>query len=272
MKRFFILLVFVNLTAVGPKVFAQSTGTTPAPGATHSYFITPGNSANTLLWSVTKGDLDTPAGSDVEIDAPGAATTDITWASTVQVGNWYYVHITETDEDGCPNIKVLPVQITTNPFYLEIAAANATQCYDNAVAVSLVNPSTVNYDHGTATVIFTVTPAGLSSSYSGYSFDLNLDAPAGFDYTTTPVAFSLNAAIDESGTVTVNDNSEVTITYTIDNTNVYTNASDADAQDFTVTATISGGKAVNGVYDNGTGDKNDATSITRPHTSGIGTN
>ena len=268
MKKLVFIFAAVLLTAISVNVFAQSTGTTPAPGATHSYSVTPGNAGNTLAWSVTKGNLTTPAGTDAVIATSGAATTNITWAASVTPGDWYYVHILETDGASCSNEKVLPVQITASPFNLTLAAANATACYNGAVVVSLVDPSTPNYDHGNTTIVFTVTPAGLSSSYSGYSFDLSLAVPAG--YTSTP-ALSVNASLTGT-TVTVTDNTAVTITYTVDNTNVYTNASTPDAADYTATATISGGKAINGVSDNAGGTYTDATDVSRPNTSGITTN
>jgi hypothetical protein len=267
MKKLVLFFAIVCLTAISVNVFAQSTGSTPAPGATHSYSITPGDAGNTILWTITKGNLTTSAGADAVIATPGAATTNITWASSVTVGDWYYVHVVETG-GGCSNEKVLPVQITASPFYLTLTAANPTQCYDGAVVVSLVDPSTINYDHGNATVVFTVTPAGLSGFYTGYSFDLSLVVPTGFN--ATP-AFSANASLTGSN-VSVSDNNAVTITYTVDNTNVYTNASNADAQDFTATATISSGTAINGVTDNGTGTKTDLTAVARPNTSGISTN
>jgi len=268
MKNLVLLFAAVVLTAINANIFAQSTGTAPAPGAKHSYSIT--DNGNTMLWTVTKGDLTTPALTDAVISSNAAAATDITWAATVTPGDWYYVHVVETAA-GCSNEKVLPVQITASPFYLTLLASNATQCYDNAVVVSLANPSTPNYDHGKTTIEFTVTPTGLSSSYAGYSFDLSLAVPANFDYTTTPVTFSANASITGS-TVTVTDNAAVTITYTVDNTNVYTNASAANAQNYTATATISGGKAINGVSDNTGGTYTDDTAVSRPNTTGISTN
>jgi hypothetical protein len=267
MKKLVLFFAIVCLTAISVNVFAQSTGTTPAPGATHSYSITPGDAGNTVLWTVTKGDLATSAGTDAVIATSGAATTNITWAASATPGDWYYVHIVETG-GGCSNEKVLPVQITASPFNLTLAAANATACYDGAVVVSLADASTVNYDHGNTTIVFSVTPTGLSSSYSGYSFDLNLAVPAGF--TSTP-AFSANASLTGT-TVTVTDNAAVTITYTVDNTNVYTNASAANAADYTATATISNGVAINGVSDNNGGTYTDATDVSRPNTSGITTN
>lgn len=270
MKKLFILMAAVALTAMSVKVFAQSTGAAPSPGATHSYDIIPGDAGNTVIWSVTKGDLTTDADTDAVIATPGAATTDITWAAGLTVGDMYYVHVIESD-GTCTNEKVLPVQITASPFYLTLAAANATACYDGAVVVSLANPFTPNYYHGKTEIEFTVTPEGLSTSYSGYSFNLSLVVPDGYDYTTAPVAFSSNASIDE-GIVTVTDNAAVTITYTVDNTNVYTNANDPDAADYTATATISNGIVINGVSDNGEGTYEDETAVSRPNTSGIGTN
>jgi hypothetical protein len=267
MKKLVFLFAAVLFTAISVNVFAQSTGTTPAPGATHSYTVTPGNGSNTLLWTVTKGNLTTSAGADATISSNSTATTNIEWAPGLTVGDWYYVHIVETAA-GCTNEKVLPVQITASPFFLTLAAANATQCYDNAVVVSLADPSTPNYDHGNTTIVFTVTPTGLSANYTGYSFDLGLTVPTGF--TSTP-AFSANASLTGSK-VTVTNNAAVTITYTVDNTNVYTNASLANEQNYTATATISGGKAINGVSDNGTGLKTDNTAVSRPNTSGITTN
>jgi len=267
MKKLVLIFAAVLLTAISSNLFAQSTGTTPAPGATHSYSIT--DNGNTMTWSVTKGDLTTGAGSDAVLSSTIGASINITWATTVNPTDWYYVHVIE-DDGSCTNEKVLPVQITASPFFLTIDAANATQCYDGAVTVSLADPSTPNYNHGDATIIFTVTPTGLSSSYSGYTFDLTaLDVPSGFN--ATP-AFSSNVTSSTGGAIVVNDNLAVTITYTVDNTNVYTNASAANAQDYTATAVISNGKADNGVGDNGNGTYTDATNVARPNTSGISTN
>ncbi|MDO8952757.1 MAG: hypothetical protein Q7U86_09045, partial [Draconibacterium sp.] len=147
------------------------------------------------------------------------------------------------DGDGCSNTKVLPVQITESDFTLTLAAANSTACYDGAVSVSIVSNAPV-YDHGNATLIFTVTPGTslATSSYTGYTFNLNITVPTG--YNATP-AFSGNVTDFTAGTVTVNNNNAVTITYTIDNTNSFDNSSAADAQDYTATVAISAGKTIN---------------------------
>jgi hypothetical protein len=271
MKKLVFLFAAVVLTAINVNVFAQSTGTTPAPGATHSYFITPGNGSNTIAWTVLKSDFLTSAGSDVTIASPSAATTNIKWATGLTVGAWYYVQVIETDGSGCSNTKVLPVQITESDFTLTLAAANPTACYDNAVSVSIVSNAPV-YDHGNATLQFTVTPGATlaTSSYTGYQFDLAIALPA-VGFNATP-AFSANASLSGS-TVTVNDNNAVTITYTVENNNTYNNSSAANAQDYTATVSISNGVTINGVSENNTANDNtDATDVSRPNTSGIGTN
>jgi hypothetical protein len=270
MKKLVFLFAAVVLTAMSVNVFAQSTGTKPAPGATHSYFITPGNGANTIAWTVLKSDFATSAGGDATVASPSAATTNIKWATGLTVGSWYYVQVIETDGSGCSNTKVLPVQITESDFTLTLAAANPTACYDNAVSVSIVSNAPV-YDHGNATLQFTVTPGTTlaTSSYTGYQFDLAIVVPA--LYNATPV-FSSNATMTGS-TVTVTDNAAVTITYTVDNTNTYNNSSTANAQDYTATVSISNGVTINGVSENNTANDNaDATAVSRPNTSGIGTN
>jgi len=268
MKKLLILSIFALFLFAGNTVFGQSTGSTPAPGATHSYMVAT-HAGSTYLWSVTEADLTTDAGTDAVISASTAATTNIAWAASVTVGAWYYVHLVETDGAGCSNEKVMPVHITASPFTLAISAANATSCYNGAVSVSL-SGNDVQYDHGNTTVTFTVTPSGLSGSYSGYTFNLGLTVPANF---TSTVAFSANASI-AAGVVTVTNNNAVTITYTIDNTNVYTNVTDADgtAANFTATAAITAGKTSNGVSDNESGVDSGATAVSRPATGAITTN
>jgi hypothetical protein len=266
MKKLLILSVFALFAMTSANVFGQSTGTTPAPGATHSYTVT--DNGNNYLWKVTKGNLTLDAGSDATISAPTAASTNITWAATgLTIGSWYYIHIVESD-GSCSNEKVLPVQITASPFYLTLAPANTTDCYDGAVTVSLTGTTDIKYDHGNTTISFGVTPSGLSSSYLGYSFDIALVVPAGYIPT---VAVSAGASI--SGTiVTVTNNAAVTVTYTVDNTNLYINSDAPSVANFTATGTISGGKTSNGVSDNGTGAKTGNTAVSRPNTSGISTN
>ena len=269
MKKLFTLLSLLALLSLSTNVFAQgSTGTTPAPGAKHQYSVT--DNGNTYTWSVTKGNLTTPADADAVLSSTSGATIDITWATSVTVGDWYYVHVIEAD-GACTNEKVLPVQITASPFYLVIAASSPTQCYDDPVEVSLDGTSP-QYNHGKATIVYTVTPSGLSDSYSGYTFDLSI-AFNQSNVAGTPTVTSGNGSIS-GGTVTVSDNSAVTISFETTNSNINNNTTDADgtAANITATATISQGVAANGVSDNGTGAKDDTTAVSRPATTTISTN
>lgn len=272
MKKLFTLLSLFVVIGMSATVFAQSTGSAPSPGAKHSYSVTT-TSGSTYTWSVTKGDLTTDAGVDATLSSTSGNEIDITWGTGLTLDSWYYVHVVEEDANGCKNEKVLPVQISASDFYLTVTAAKDKQCYDEDVvpAIDGSDASIINYDHGNATIVFTVTPTGLSNSYTGYSFNLaDLTVPTGY---TSSVEFSGNASIS-SGVVTVTDNSAVTVTYTVDNTNTYNNTTDASgaAADFTATAVISGGKSSNGVADNGDGVYNDATDVARPHTTTIQTN
>lgn len=275
MKKLVLFIVAVVITAVSAKTFAQSTGTTPAPGATHSYFITPGSSTNNISWTITKGTLtDTTDAGVITVITPDSIS--IQWADTVSVDDWYYVHVTETDGDGCTNNKILPVEISESPFYLTLASSKTDQCYDGAVSASIdiSDPSVVKYVHGTATLEFTVTPSGLSDSYDGYSFDLAIDYNSYAGTLSESIDVTSGNGSVSGTTITVDDNEAVTFTYTVNNANEFTNTTDldGDAADYTATVTVSSGKASNGVSDNGTGQKADATNVARPHTSGIGTN
>lgn len=271
MKKLVLFFAAVLLTAFSANVFAQSnTGTTPSPGSTFDYSVT--DNSNDYSWSVTKGDLTTDAGTDAVLSATTGAAITITWASTVVVGDWYYVHVIETDANSCSNEKVLAVQITASAFYLVIDANLTDACYDGSVTVSL-NGNTPEYSHGNATLTYTVSPYDFGSA-TGYSFDISETLP-GTGTWSSVVSTSANAS-EASGTVTVTDTNPVTITFVVTNGNTYDNTSDAagDAADFNQQVDISNGITINnGVVDNGNdGTYTDNTDVARPHTTTIGTN
>ena len=259
------------LVGISANVFAQSTGTNPSPGATHSYSVTD-NATSSYAWSVTRGDLTTAAGADASLSSTTGNAINITWASGLTVGDWYYVHVVET-QAGCTNEKVLPVQITASNFFLALAADNATSCYDGPVSVSL-NVNDPEYDHGDVTLTYTITPSGVNTSSGGYSFnfDLATNLPAGYT-TVAPTVSAGNASVAGS-TVTVTDENAVTLQFVVTNGNTYTNVTDATgtAADFTATVGISNGVTGNGVSDNGSGTYSGGTDVSRPHTTTITTN
>lgn len=272
MKKLFILLTVVILAAMSSNVFAQSTGTTPAPGATHTYSVTL-NGSNTYAWAVTEGDLTTSADTDAVLSSTTGNSINITWASTVVVGDWYYIHVVETDANSCTNEKVLPVQITASPFYLAITNTIAgTACYTNPVSITL-SSNAPEYSHGTVTLDYTITPTGANTSSGGYSFDFaNSFSKTGYTV-ATPTVTSGNGSVAGT-TVTVTDHLAVTVRFVVTNGNTYTNATDAagDAADFTSTVTISGGETGNGISDNTGGTYVAGKDVARPNTTTITTN
>ena len=273
MKKLIFLFAAVFLTAISANVFAQNTGTTPTPGSTFTYDVT--DNGNTFAWTVTKGDLTTDGSGDVTFNPLSAdgASVDITWAAGLNEGDVYYVHVVETDGNSCSNEKVLKVIITASLFYLDITANQTDACYDGAVAVSLDGSGDPEYDHGDATLTYTVTPTGLGTS-TGYSFNIAETFTPATGFSSVPTVTSGNGSI-ASGVVTVTDANAVTIQFVVTNGNTYDNTTDAagTVADFNQQIDISNGETSHGVPDNGTnGTYTDNTDVARPHTATIGTN
>ncbi len=272
MKKLLILSVFALFAFASANVFGQNTGVTPTAGSTFTYSVTnhPGNS---YAWSVTKSTLG-GATTDATIGSADQATTTITWASSVAVNDIYYVHLIETDAKLCSNQKVLKVTISASQFFLAIAAGlSSPACYDGAVVVSLVSGDP-RYNHGKATVSYTVTPTGLGSATS-YKFNLADILSKTTNFASVPTITSGNGSI-ASGVVSVTNTAAVTIQYVVTNSNLYDNTSDASgtSANFTQTVNISGGVTNLGVPSNSAapGVYTDHTDVARPATTGITTN
>ncbi len=272
MKKLAFLLTAILVIVLSSNVFGQgSTGIEPAPGATHSYSVD--NTGGTFAWSVTRGDLSTPANAAI-LSSTSGNSINITWADTVTVGTQFYVHVEQTIS-GCTNTKVLPVTIAASQFYLMASANSETSCYENEVTVSIVS-DTIQYSHGTVEVVYTIAPSGLNASSTGYRFDFDLSGNLPDGYSSSDPTLSANGSFTGS-TVTVSDNSTVTLTFVITNNNTYGNASDASgtAANFTATLSISGGvtgTTGTGIGDNGSGTYSDGTDVSRPATTIISTN
>ncbi len=269
MKKLVLFFAAVLLTAISSNLYAQNTGETPTPGSSWAYSVM--DNGNTYTWSVTVGDLVTDAGVDAVLSSTSGAAITIAWASTVTIGDWYYVHVVE-DDGSCTNEKVLPVQITASQFYLSILASPTnTGCYDGPVAVTL-DGNTPKYNHGTATVSYDVTPHGMGTA-TDYSFDIaELFAPTAGLSSDATVTSGNGTVI--GGTVTVTNANAVTLQFIITNATLYDNSTDPNgtAADFNQKITHSGGINSHGLTDNGTGPADANTNVARPHTTTIGTN
>lgn len=274
MKKLVFLFAAVFLTAVSANVFAQNTGATPSPGSTFSYKVT--DNGNDYQWSVTEGDLSTsPTSAGIIISLPTSDSTGITWGG-VTVGDTYYVHVVETDIKGCSNEKVMKVTISESEFYLTMVAdSSSAVCYDGPVSVSLSAGEPV-YDHGNATVSYTITPSNLGSA-TGYSFAIDetiTPVVSGTNFSAVPSVTSGNGSIS-GGTVTVNNTSAVKIEFAVSSSDTFDNTTDPDGDkaDFNHALEITSGSTSLGVAENGTDGTYVAnTDAARPHTTTISFN
>ena len=266
MKNLFSLVCLVVLLGVSVNVMAQSTGTAPYPGATHTYTAT-ANGGSTFVWSVTKGDLTTAAlAADMTLTNGTTNVATILWAATVSTSTTYYVRVVETN-GGCANTKIMTVVPVPSAFNVVIAADNATDCYDAAPTVAL-NALVVEYTHGAATLTYTFTQTNRQGNWR-------------FDFANTPVAGWTWAAPTVTGgtatisgsTVTATTATAVQLTFVVTKTAVTTNSGDATGAgaDFSSTITVSNGQTGTGytISDDGVGLKSDVTAVSRPHTTNI---
>ena len=274
MKKLVILSLIAFFALGSAKVFAQSTGTAPYPGATHNYSVT-NHSGSTYSWKVYEGDHTTDVTGSIATISGSGNSVDITWSSSVKTdGTYYLVEVTETDGASCSNTRSLPVQPKPSAFDLAVTGGNF--CYDNAVAVTWDGTTGVTYDHGTATVTYVISATGIGASET-WSFDYAYNAIAGItggsvkvldasDNDITGSALGGTTVTAPAGAASV----KLEVTYT--NGNTYDNTSAVDAQDFTETLTISNTQCSSGsIESDGTNNTGDAV-VARPHTSIITAN
>jgi len=101
-------MLLLLMSAAGS--WAQTSQTTTqalCPGS-QPYFVTPGNVANTFLWSISTG----TTGVDWTITSPTSDSTNVIWANPVTPVT-FHLSFTETNIDGCQ--KVVGMDVTINP-------------------------------------------------------------------------------------------------------------------------------------------------------------
>lgn len=266
MKKLFSLLSLVVLLGFSANVMAQSTGTAPYPGATHTYTAT-ANEGSTFVWSVTKGDLTTAAlAADMTLTNGTTNVATILWAATVSTSTTYYVRVVETN-GGCANTKIMTVVPVPSAFNVVIAADSPTGCYGTAPTVAL-NTGVVEYTHGTATLTYTFTQ---TNRQGNWRFDFANAPVAGWTW-AAPSVTGGTATISGS-TVTATAAEAVQLTFVVTKTAVTTNSGDATGTgaDFSSAITVSNGQTGTGfsISDNGAGNKTGTTAVSRPHTTNI---
>ncbi|GET20318.1 hypothetical protein [Prolixibacter denitrificans] len=301
MKKLIILSLIAFFALGSAKVFAQSTGKNPYPGATHTYSVTEhletdGATPYTYTWEV----LDA-AGNDAstvaEIDKTSGTndgTTNsisITWKSNVTTGVYYLVKVTEKDASGCENTRALPVMPKASTFDLAVEPGGSNSgmfCYDGKVNVNF-NSSTgdVTYDHGTATVTYKVSVSGIGTSETwGFNIgSITATGNSGFDATKVVADLTASGIVsvsdaNGSGTVTYDKTNQsvsvaagvtsVNVKIELDNNNGYGIDAPVDAQDFTETLNISNPHCSSGAVESTSNDNNHAdVTVSRPDTSPI---
>ena len=269
MKKLLFLSIIALVFLFNVKVSGQSSGIAPFPGATHPYSVT-ANGSDTYSWLVTKGDLTTLATDYITLSDEDKASASILWGIGLTNGDIYYVHVVESN-GSCTNEKVMKVIIHLNDFKLDIASVVATSCYNSGVVVSLDAGGEPVYEHGAATLKYTISATGVSGT-EAWSFDYGNLLPAGI--TAAAPTVSNGTATVLGSTVNASAGNSVELTFLVTNANTFNNASDITGAmaNYTSTVQISLGKTAKGVVDNLTGTKTASTIVDRPHTTGIVTN
>jgi hypothetical protein len=128
-----MLLLIMSTSAI----YAQTSQTltqTLCPG-TEPYLVTPGNAANTFLWSISTG----TSGVDWTISSPTTVATNVIWANPI-VPVTYHLSLTETNSDGCQTIVSVDVTINPRPA-APIASVTQTTCAVATGSINVTNPA-----------------------------------------------------------------------------------------------------------------------------------
>ena len=306
MKKLFILLAAITITAMNAKVFAQGTGVAPQIGSAHDYWVnaddettqTSGEGNNYRWWvSNTTTDLKTPMAAGAEFtvlsgtyDGTGGVnnfTIQLVW-NPVSAGNTYYLVLEETDGEGCINLKAVAIQ-PINAFDVIFAAINEEDDdTDNpsrcAPEIALTADGTViTYNYGTDEYIYKISSTGLYSEWSfNYAFDNTLgNATPVIEYSTDGNAY---ASTDATGSKTVTPvDGEQTIYFKVSLNNgttagTYEEGLSGQNMVLTLTDIFDGDNAPRAIYMSDgstefTGDVEQTQTVkARPATTGIGYN
>ena len=182
------MLLFV-MSATGTWAQNQATTQTLCPG-TESYYVTPGNAANTFLWSISTG----TSGVNWTITSPTTVSTNVIWANpTVPVT--YHLTLTESNTDGCQT--VVSVDVTVNPRpSAPLTSLTQPTC---AVATGAINVTTpapgagISYTvTGTNPMVSAVT--NLTGIFAGLTPGVyDVTTTNSYNCTSTPSSITINA-------------------------------------------------------------------------------
>jgi len=268
MKKLIFLVCLLVGVGISTNVLAQSTGTSPYVGATHTYSAAD-HAGSTYAWYVYKGDLSTSPGAEVDLTDGTSRVASIQWTTAV-VGTDYYVKVIETvTATGCTNTKVLRVRPVASAF--DVAITADVPCW-TAVTVSLdaATPKEPIYAHGSATIAYTFTP---TNNQGAYKFTYAIPTKTDFTWATPTItgdAGTLSGASGNGGTFTSTaGGGAVTLTFVVTRTDL-TNTTDATGAgaDFDSNLTISTVKTGTSfaISETSGADNVKNIAVTRPHT------
>lgn len=176
MKKFRNLCIaIIALVGLSSSAFAQS-GQAPYVGGTHNYKVDD-HTGSTYAWSVTTDFQGNTDAGIVSFSSTTGNAIDITWDSPA-VGTTYFVHVVETNGEGCSNHKVMAV-IPVNGFVLALASVNASdvvlddtdgkkldQCAPDVKVDGYTAGATpeFTYDYGVNTFYYKITASGIGSN------------------------------------------------------------------------------------------------------------
>lgn len=292
----FALVAFTNLANA-----QNNSGTTPAIGTDHNYWVNSdgttqtSGSGSTYEWYISTEVAGAAYTNADEFTAPttgyGAATADlfkigITWKAAA-ANKTYYLHVIETNAEGCSNHKAQVIKPFSN---FQLAIANVTNAFENkddnykicAPDVTLTadesNASGVAYNYGTTKLYYKVDATNIGKQ----NFELGYQIAVAEAYKgNTPKATIGNVAGDKYTNVsdlTVGAEETVTIANAENSNTKYVcieleNGTFEGLAEHMVTVTLKSGKqaaAIAKVVD-GKAERVQVVKA-RPSTSGIGSN
>lgn len=214
MKKLVLFIVAVAMTAVSAKTFAQSTGINPMVDSTHTYTVA-NHSGNSYAWTLESSaagggsDLFGSGSTDVAEITGGSGTNSITvyWNNPAVDGTIYYLHVTETDAEGCTNRKVLAVQPENN-FQIDVvnvladgslfsdgdsldhstcapAIPNSISWNGSGDVDDLTEAQNFNYDYGTVYFYYKITASGLNFETTSWIPELSIAQVGGTNATVS---------------------------------------------------------------------------------------
>lgn len=171
-----LVMIILILSATGAWAQTSQTLTQSTCPGTEPYYVTPGNAANTFLWSISTG----TSGVDWTITSAATVSTNVIWANPIAPVT-YHLTLTETNGDGCQTLMSVDVTVNPRPA-APLSSLTQTSCALATGTINVTNPAPgagITYTvTGTSPVVASVTNS--TGIFAGLT-------PGIYDVTTTNV-------------------------------------------------------------------------------------